>query len=135
MPVMKSEQPTLDLSKILLPNRRYVFHIACGRQPGSRLANAGRRIREFLGAMLGLNHARRQGLLTGGASPRLEAAHPGLSFCHALQVKSAEYWLILGEPFEALAELQTLPDVAKRDPWVLKVMVKATGMARARQAR
>jgi len=51
---------------------------------------------------------------------------------HALRVKSAEYWLMLGEPFEALAELQMLPDPVKRDPWVVKVMVYAAGALRER---
>jgi len=41
--------------------------------------------------------------------------------------------LILGEPLEALAELQLLPEAAKRNPEVIKVMVSATGLLRVRR--
>jgi len=47
----------------------------------------------------------------------------------ALLVKSAEYWLKLGEPIQALMELQQLPESKKKDPWVVKIFVSATGAA------
>jgi hypothetical protein len=39
---------------------------------------------------------------------------------------------MLGEPFEALAEIQALPETANRNPWVVKVMVSAIGALRER---
>jgi len=47
----------------------------------------------------------------------------------ALLVKSAEYWLKLGEPVQALMELQQLPKSKKKDPWVVKIFVSTTGAA------
>jgi hypothetical protein len=35
----------------------------------------------------------------------------------ALHVKSAEFWLKLGEPYPALLELQHLPDRVQTHPW------------------
>ncbi len=59
--------------------------------------------------------------LTGQSSLPLE---------QALRVKSAEYWLKLGQPVEAMAELNRLPEGARKDPWVLKVTTSAIGAAR-----
>jgi predicted Zn-dependent protease len=38
----------------------------------------------------------------------------------ALRVRSAEMWLRLGEPSQALLELQKLPKRAQRDPLVAR---------------
>ena len=35
----------------------------------------------------------------------------------AVRVRSAEFWLRLGEPKEAMLELQKLPQTAARHPW------------------
>jgi len=45
----------------------------------------------------------------------------------ALHVKSAEYWIKLGEPVQALLGLQHLQKRSKKDPWVVKVFVSAMG--------
>ena len=45
----------------------------------------------------------------------------------SVRVKSAEYWLKLGEPVQALLELQHLQKRSKKDPWVVKVFVSAMG--------
>ena len=39
----------------------------------------------------------------------------------ALLIKQAEFWLMLGEPSEALQQLKRLSEVARKDPWALKV--------------
>ena len=46
-----------------------------------------------------------------------------------LRIKSAEYWLKLGEWREALLELQQLPENTKKQPSVIKMLVSATGAA------
>lgn len=48
---------------------------------------------------------------------------------YAMRVKSAEFWIRLGEPGQALLELQHLPEEIKQNPWVVKVMVSAAGAA------
>jgi hypothetical protein len=40
-----------------------------------------------------------------------------MRFRDALRVRSAEYWLKLGEPYPALLELQQLPHRAQSHPW------------------
>ena len=53
-----------------------------------------------------------------------------LSMSHALRVKSAEYWLRLGQPLEALMELGNLPEETRDHPWVLRVLVSAMEAAK-----
>ncbi len=51
---------------------------------------------------------------------------PGqLSLSHSLRIKSAEFWLILGEADEALRELEALPGRAWNHPSAKKVCVAA----------
>jgi hypothetical protein len=49
----------------------------------------------------------------------------GLRLREALPVRSAEYWLELGEPDLALKELETLPETARRHAWPLRVRLNA----------
>ena len=48
----------------------------------------------------------------------------------ALKIKSAEFWLKLGDPTQALLEIQDLPEFLQTHPWPLKVRVAATGAIR-----
>ncbi len=48
-------------------------------------------------------------------------AQTRIALADALYVKSAELWLKLGEPKQALAELQRLPLRARKHPWALEV--------------
>ena len=43
----------------------------------------------------------------------------------ALHVKSAEFWLKLGQPVQALLELQQLPQEAQQHPWFSEVFQTA----------
>jgi hypothetical protein len=49
----------------------------------------------------------------------------GLRLREALPVRSAEYWLQLGQPDRALEELQTLPASTRQQPWPLRVQLNA----------
>lgn len=49
----------------------------------------------------------------------------GLPLREAIPVRSAEYWLQLGEPDLALKELQTLPESARQHAWPLRVSLNA----------
>ena len=49
----------------------------------------------------------------------------GLPLRDAIPVRSAEYWLEMGEPDLALKELQTLPESARQHPWPLRVHLNA----------
>lgn len=60
---------------------------------------------------------------------RAEAEHGQLPLPHALRVKSAELWLKLSQPVQALLELNRLPDTARKHPWVLRVFLSALRQA------
>ena len=49
----------------------------------------------------------------------------GLPLREALPVRSAEYWLQLDEPDQAMKELQTLPEPARRHAWPQHVYLQA----------
>jgi hypothetical protein len=44
---------------------------------------------------------------------------------HALQIRTAELWIVAGEPQQALAELNELPKNVRRDPWPARVLACA----------
>jgi len=44
----------------------------------------------------------------------------------ALHVKSAELWLEIGEPVQAMLELQKLPIRAREHPWAAQVFHSVT---------
>jgi hypothetical protein len=74
-----------------------------------------------------------------GASPaqafdEREVTPEGLILEEAIRVRSAEYWLGLGEPGPALAELGALPVVSRNHPWVVQVQLRATSLAQAQEA-
>ena len=50
-----------------------------------------------------------------------QITEPGLPLRQALPVRSAEYWLQLGQPDIALQELETLPEAVRQHPWHLRV--------------
>lgn len=49
----------------------------------------------------------------------------GLHLRDALSVRSADFWLRLGQPEIALKELQTLPERARHHAWPLKIQLAA----------
>lgn len=53
-----------------------------------------------------------------------------LSLSHALRLKSAEYWLELGEPKQAMCELRKLPGPARRHPRSVRTFVAVAGALR-----
>jgi hypothetical protein len=55
------------------------------------------------------------------ASNRVKAGEDDMRLNEGLRIKSAEYWLKLGQPLPALLELQRLPKRARRRPWAKQV--------------
>jgi hypothetical protein len=62
------------------------------------------------------------------APPRPHQPAP-LTLKYAVRVKSAEYWLKLGQPAQAIIELERLPEDAKKHPWAVRTMASAIGAA------
>jgi hypothetical protein len=65
-----------------------------------------------------------------GAVHQKAEVHGGIPLNHALRVKAAEFWLMLGEVDEALRELDALPKSGRNHPWALKSRIAAMGMVR-----
>jgi hypothetical protein len=57
--------------------------------------------------------------------------HTSLRVRDALPVRSAELWLLMGNPDEALKELQTLSASALLHPWPHRVQLNAAQAAKA----
>ena len=53
----------------------------------------------------------------------------GLRLSEAIAVRSAEFWLALGEPRLALSELENLGDLARQNVWVQEVRAYATNLS------
>jgi hypothetical protein len=49
----------------------------------------------------------------------------GLQLKDAVRAKSAELWLRMGQPTEALLELQHIPKRAWRHPWIENIVWRA----------
>src|SRR5207249_4746430 len=47
-------------------------------------------------------------------------AHDPIALKHALKIKSAEFWLKLGQPDQALLEIKSLPERLQKHPSVIK---------------
>ncbi len=62
----------------------------------------------------------------------MKAARAAMSLSDALRVKSAEFWLMLGQPMQALLELQKLRGRALAHPWASRVFHTAFRAARER---
>lgn len=52
---------------------------------------------------------------------KTEMAMNHISLKNAMLLKSAELWLRLGEPMQALLELQRLPDSIRKHPHAIKI--------------
>ena len=53
--------------------------------------------------------------------PHPAPINPQLSLSDLIQIKSAEYWLILGDPDGAVRELEALSSTSWNHPWAVKV--------------
>ena len=60
----------------------------------------------------------------------MEIASLEFGLSAALRVKSAKFWLMLGQPGQALRELESLPAATLHHPWVARVFLSAIGSAR-----
>ena len=55
----------------------------------------------------------------------MKTRHNRIPFRDALRVKSAELWLQLGQPTEALKELHAVSARARQHPWATRVLLHA----------
>ena len=58
-------------------------------------------------------------------NPHSTSVPSHLPLSHSVRIKSAEYWLVLGEADEAVRELEALPSSTWNHPWAVRVRVAA----------
>ncbi len=122
---MKRKQQFLQAVQILAPNDPFIYQ-AAQRIPEELLPIApGGVALELVVAM-----QRRQCANQGNNCQRAAESERPLSLSHQLRIKSAEYWLKLGEADQALKELERLPKGASSHPAALKAVVNALGALR-----
>jgi hypothetical protein len=141
---MKRKQQFLRAIRILAPNDSFIRRAAhrvseetLPLLPGGAALEfvvALERFRSsiaFAGTALPKPHHSRCRLKSPGqtTAPDAKTFRAGLRLKDALRVKSAEYWLKLGQPDQALAELAALPKSVQRFPWPLKVHLAAVHAA------
>lgn len=67
-------------------------------------------------------------------SPHRYTAHVPVPLEHAVRAKSAEFWLRLSEPLEALVEIENVPHWARRNRWVHRLHAAAVRAVRDSEA-
>jgi hypothetical protein len=142
---MNKKQQFLNAVQTLAPGDKLIFNAAQGVREESLPVAPGATALEFVMAMQRLNpfvqeqpSRKRAGRLIQVKPARkccrgnaaTDNAERGLPLSDAIRVKSAEYWLKLGQPVQAMSELQRVSEISKKHPWVVKAVVSATGVTR-----
>ena len=117
--------------QIMAPNDSFVIQ-AAGRVSEETLPVVpGGAALEFVVAMERLkNSAGFTGAESNGAFDGTQLFDGHMQLKDALCVKSAEYWLKLGHPAQALTVMEALPESVQKNSWVVKVRVAAIGAAK-----
>jgi len=134
---MNKKEKFLKAVQILAPNDQFIHQAAHCVSEASLPAATGGAALEFVVAMQ---------RLTGPAWPcrtrfklahRRVAAHTTcaipqkpIALKHALKVKSAEFWLKLGQPDQALLEIKSLPEKLQSHGLVIKAHLAIVRAAR-----
>jgi hypothetical protein len=151
---MNRKQKFMQAVRILAPGDQFILRAARGvREETLPMAPGGAAL-EFVATMEKVKAAEpsaspparaaapeRSGRIEAGAGmqpsagPRGQDLEPAerkqgqLPMQEALRVKSAEFWLKLGQPVQALMELNQVPDSLRKHPWALRVFLAAMRQA------
>jgi len=137
---MNRKEKFLTAVQILAPGDQVILKAAENvAEEGLPLASGGTALR-FVAAMQRMNgeatscKSRSRSEKRRSTTPAFSDAHSPLALEHALHIKSAEFWLRIGEPLEALADLENLPESARGNSWVRKIHASAIRAAKEFQA-
>jgi thioredoxin-like negative regulator of GroEL len=128
---MKRKQQFLQAIQIMAPNDSFVIQAAERVSEETLPVAPGGAALEFVVAMerlknsVGFTGAENNEMFDG-----TQLFDGQMQLKDALCVKSAEYWLKLGQPAQALAVMEALPESMQRHSWVVKVRVAAVGAAK-----
>ncbi|MGH7869520.1 MAG: hypothetical protein ACREP9_18275 [Candidatus Dormibacteraceae bacterium] len=131
---MNSKEHFLNAVQILAPGDEFMLQAATEVPEESLPAAPGGMALEFVVALQRENppvfpcRSRLKSSSHRNASTVKEAID--FSLQHALKLKAAEFWLRLGDPAQALIEIQTLSEKLQKHPQVLKVQLTAIGAMR-----
>ncbi|HYG34357.1 MAG TPA: hypothetical protein VEC99_06210 [Clostridia bacterium] len=129
---MKRKEKFLKAVQILAPDDDFIYRAARRVTEESLPVAPGGAALEFVVAMQKLTASAKGHLFPSAASqtnPRssIETGER-LSLGHALRIKSAEYWLKLGEADLALRELEALSSSAWSHPWAKQTCAVAANV-------
>jgi hypothetical protein len=134
---MNKKQRFLDAVRILAPDDGIIISMAAHVDEAALPAFPGGAALEFVAGMQRwFPKASHIPAAMGPPAGELErvpnAARSQLSLSHALRVQSAEYWLELGEPEQALRELERLPEGSRSHPRAIRAGMAAVAALRER---
>jgi hypothetical protein len=126
---MNRKQQFLNAVQILAPNDKILYQSAESIAERNLPLRPGGAALEFVVAMQRFrrmpvcrySHPNRRRCSTATSCHQHQ-----LSLSQGLRVKGTEYWLKLGQPVQAMMELQRLSEAAKKHPWVVSALVAAT---------
>jgi len=134
---MNNKKDFIKAVQILAPNEPHIQKAAAGVKQESLPAAPGGMALEFVVAQQKVaatvfpcsSRFKSTSGRTSGA-PRSASQESPMNLEYALKVKSAEYWLKLGQPLEAMIEIQDLPGRVQKDPWLLRIHLAAMAALR-----
>jgi hypothetical protein len=135
---MKRKQQFMQAVQILAPGDQFIHQVAQGIPEEKLPAFPGGAALEFVVAAQKLRepvndiHIKTSSGQSQSCCNQPASPEKALSLSHSLQIKSAEYWLRLGEPDQALRELERLPARSWGHGWALKTRIAAMGALRQR---
>lgn len=138
---MNERQQFMQLDQILAANDLYIIEAVEQVQTEAGSQVPGGAAQEFVASMERLrtsddqNHRCIVVNTDQGPVPKSVPPPHSMSLPNALRIKSAEYWIKLGQPLQALIELQRLPKAARKNPWAMRVHMRALGAVREMNCR
>ena len=133
---MNKKENFLKAVQILAPNDQFIHQAALCVSEESLPAAPGGAALEFVVAMQRLTRPAWRCKTRFKLAQRRSAAHTcpvaqkPLALKHALKVKSVEFWLKLGQPAQALAEIKSLPEKFQNHASVIKAHLAVVRAAR-----
>ncbi len=132
---MNRKQQFLNAVQILAPNDPFIYQVALHVPEEALPVCPGGAALEFVGTILRLREpvsgpAVKPPVAQKPSCRRVARGKRSLPTSQAVRVKSAEFWLKLGEADQALRELEALPGSHWNHPAAIKTRVAALGALR-----
>ena len=130
---MNKKESFLKAVQILAPDDQFILQSAqCVSEESLPVAPGGAAL-EFVVAMQRLTRPAwrcKTRFKSPGRPSTIPIPRSPIPLKHALKLKSAEFWLKLGQPDQALLEIKSLPEKLQNHPSVIKAHLAIVRVAR-----